>query len=159
MILKIQADYQKQQQLIPQEDLDILMQTNLLELVNLAERSEEEKQIFLQKFFILSWRIFFETDGKSLSNEDLEHVENLLKEGRFDAVQKCLEVKYPDLKIRMIKNSLLAKKLMIIEEIEKVLKEKEDPAEQEFYQKLHKLAQIDEWKNFIYYSNKNVRSP
>jgi len=135
-------------------NLQTLLGIDLLKLLNLTDKEDSEKQEFLQKFIMLSWVYFFETDGKDVPEEELKRLQELADQKKFDEVQSYLEENFPNLRVAMIKNSLLAKKTIIEEEIEAIVKKTEDPKEKEKYENMLKTAQANQWQEFIYYLNK-----
>ncbi|MDD3647637.1 MAG: hypothetical protein PHS44_04020 [Candidatus Dojkabacteria bacterium] len=134
--------------------LQALLGIDLLKLLSLTDKPDTEKQEFLQRFVMLSWVYFFETDGKDVPEEDLKKLQQMADQKKFDEVQKYLEENFPNLRVALIKNSLLAKKAIIEEEIEELLKKTEDLNDKEKFENMLKTAQANNWQEFIYYLNK-----
>lgn len=139
---------------VAQEDLAVLLKIDLLRFLGTTQK-EKEKERFIKRFNELCWIFFFSTDGKNLPKNEIASLEELLKNKNYDGAMRYLQEKYPDLKVRMIKNTLLAKKVVILEALDYVITivkakaratKQEDPSEK--FIELLKLAENDKWVDF-----------
>lgn len=140
---------------IERKDLETLIQLNLLDVVGLSKASEEEKIKYLQKFSELVWTLFFEEDAKDLPEDELEKIESFLKEKKYEELNEYFEKQFPDMKARVLKNTLAAKKLIILDDLDNKItlikarakaQGKKDRSEK--FIQLQELAYNDKWQDF-----------
>jgi hypothetical protein len=140
---------------INSKDFQAILQLNLLDVVGLSDKSEEEKTKYLQKFNELAWTLFFQADGKNLPEEELEKVGKLLKGKKFEEANDYLEENFPNLREKIATHTLLAKKLLIIEILDYEItlikaraKAKVGKDNSEIFIKLQELVYNDKWADF-----------
>ncbi len=135
----------KQQNVNP-KDLAVLSKINITEIINIEKKDE-----FLENFEKMTWSLFFETDAKDLTEEELEILEKFVKQKDFKGAVKYLEEKFKNIKVLLMKNALLAKKYFILQAFAKdnVNGIKKDGEDRERFEELKKLAKEDKWEEFM----------
>lgn len=141
---------------VSKKDIAILLKLNLLDFLDQATLSEEKKKEFMKNFAELSWAYFFEQEGKELSEDEVDNIRKLFEEKKYKEVEELLVKKYEHFNEIMIKNSMLAKKTIILMILE------EEMTRQKAHARLEKKrdrtdhldtlidhAYHDRWKNFI----------
>lgn len=135
------------------KDLAVLSELNLLDIAGISESDKGKKEKFLQDFEKLTWTLFFETDGKDLSDKELEILEKFIKQKDFKGAVKYLKEKFSDIQLLLMKNVLLAKKYIILKAVVsgelKVGNSKEDTDAKDKLDKLKNLAKEDKWQEFV----------
>lgn len=139
-------------------ELQTLLSIDLLKVLSIVGIEEDNLDSILKEHTVLSWMYFFETDGKDLPEEDLKMIEVKTQEGDFEEVDNFFNEKFPDFKVAIIKNSLLAKKFIIERELEEVLDKLASLEQKEPFKNMLNSAQANNWREFIYYLNKNERN-
>lgn len=132
--------------IVQTDDLKILTRLNLIELTRKIGFDSWKEDILVKKFEELVWGIFFETDINELKKEEKNDFEKLLERKDKDSIERFLRERFDNIQERMLKNSLLAKKKMIIDLLDIVMEIEKDSGER--YRELKSFAQEDQWKEF-----------
>ena len=103
------------------QNFQALLQLNLLDVVGVSDKKEEEQIEYLQKFSELVWTLFFRTEGKDVPKEDLEKIADLFEKKKFEELDKYFKEKFPELQSIISAKTLIAKELIISQHLGKLL--------------------------------------
>jgi len=141
---------------IPKKDIAILLKLNLFDFFDQTSLTDERKQKFLETCTKLTWVYFFDQEGKELSDEEKKNIYKLFEEKKYKEAEELLIKKFEHFKEILLKNSLLAKKVVILKILEnKIVKEKtkariekkKDSSDR--FVTLMDHAYHDKWEDFI----------
>ena len=131
-----------------------LLKLDLINVVGLKNEKREEVIKVLIKINELSWTLFFIAQGSKLNESDVENLKNLAKEKKFKELDEFLRKKYPQIEYNISYYSLLAKEMVIAQNLGKLMailkisdiKDKEISLKEVEY--LANLVRMRKWEEF-----------
>jgi len=106
---------------LSQEDYLALLKLDIIDVVGLKDEKREEVIKVLIKINELSWTLFFIAQGSKLDGADLNALQDLAKEKKFKKLDEFLHKKYPQIEYNISYYALLAKEMVIAQNLGKLM--------------------------------------